>query len=331
MRHQLFLPLVLSLCSGCATLGVGAGDSTRLYAYHSGEAGHLTSTWYLVTPRSALVFDAPLLPVDVAALQQELRVNTSAPVSDIFITSSAPEAWAGAGLLSSLTGATLWSSQATADAISEDGAAELDALRQVMDGVPMVTVEPTDTFEDERNFWSHGLRMTAWDAGAGPASAATVIWLPQVDTLVCGALVFNGAHPRVQGGRSQVWIETLETLSDVDARRILPGTGSPGGPELIQGSILYLRTLQEEVRRQSPEGVLLSEEVQAGIEDTLMGMWPQWALSQHLGPSIQDEWLRQGGRLVPEISLPAEEAAPLNPSPTSDDTPLAQPAAPSTP
>lgn len=325
MRNLLILPLVLSLGSGCATLGVGSGDNTRLYTYHSGEDGHLTSTWYVVTPRSAIVFDAPMLPVDVTSLQQELRVNTNAPVTDIFITSSAPESWAGAGLLTSLTGATLWSSQATADAIAEDGPTELESLRGVMEGAPMVTVEPSDTFEDERNYWSHGLRMTAWDAGAGPAGAATVIWLPQVETLVCGALVFNGVHPRVQGGRSQVWLETLETLSDVDARRILPGSGAPGGPELIQGAILYLRTLQEEVTRQNPEGVTLSEEVQAGIEDTMMGMWPTWGLSQHLGPSIQDEWVRQGGQLVnstPEAVLPATEPPP---TPASDAASPAQP------
>lgn len=315
MRPSLAAALIaLAGVSGCAHRSLGPAESrVKVYAYHAGPESLSTSAYYAVGPRGIVVFDAPLAPQDVLSLSQEIRINSARPVTGVVVTSAMPERYAGTGQLVSLTGAELWASRSTTEAIRVEGPAAVRELQASFDvQVPMVTLVPDHELETGERAALSGIAMEAIAAGAGPAPGMTAIYLPDVETLIAGGLVFNGVHPRLSGGRLDVWIASLEELSKLDLERVLPGSGAVGGPELIQTSLLYLRTLEGEVAAEEPFEEALSPEVKGRIRGKMEDAYPGWELTEALSLSIRDEWLRQGG-------FPADFASTEGPGDDADE------------
>ena len=70
-----------------------------------------------------------------------------------------------------------------------------------------------------------------------------VVWLPTERVLLAGDIAWNDVTPFALMGSITGAIEALETLQGLGARAILPGHGPAGGPEVLQGSLDYLRLI----------------------------------------------------------------------------------------
>ena len=292
------------LCLAALTLGAtgcahGSGlsrEPAQLFAYHAGPESLSVSTYYAVGPRGVVVFDAPLDDADVKALSQEIRINTALKVEAVVVTSAQPERFAGAGELASLTGSELMATRSTRETIESSGA---ELVKDVQDRyaieAPMITLDPASTLTTGETVTVAGVRLEPIAAGAGPVVGMSAIYLPRQRALIAGGLVFDGVHPRVCGGRSDVWIASLEALTELDVVTVLPGTGHTGGPELIQGDILYLRALQAAVTAQQPFEIPYNRGAEDAVVASMSEVYGHWALESALRASIADEWLRQGG------------------------------------
>lgn len=72
-----------------------------------------------------------------------------------------------------------------------------------------------------------------------------VVWVPAEGVLFTGDIAWNGVTPFTLMGSVTQSIAALEELLTLDATTIVPGHGQAGGPEVLHGTLDYLRAVME--------------------------------------------------------------------------------------
>lgn len=78
-------------------------------------------------------------------------------------------------------------------------------------------------------------------------AAGAAVWVPGQATLFAGPLVVNGPRAALADSDTSQWIESLLPLEGLAARRVVPGFGSWGGPELLGRQRRFLTELRRQV------------------------------------------------------------------------------------
>lgn len=81
----------------------------------------------------------------------------------------------------------------------------------------------------------------------------------QTGTLVAGGWIDARSIPDVQDAHWPGWREALALARSIAPRRVLPGHGPVGGPELIDGVLRYLAQLEQRTAELLRAGVALSD------------------------------------------------------------------------
>jgi cyclase len=115
---------------------------------------------------------------------------------------------------------------------------------------------PTITFQDAITVWTDDLACDVRHPGT-PAHTTNdaVVWLPQRAVLFAGDLVFNGGTPFLLMGSLAGALEAVAALRQFPADVIVPGHGQPGGSEVIDATLDYLRFVDDLARRAYAAGV----------------------------------------------------------------------------
>ncbi len=79
--------------------------------------------------------------------------------------------------------------------------------------------------------------------GGGHTDSDVFAWLPEDRIVIAGDLCWNRIHPRTQDGHPAAWADILERMLALNPLQIHPGHGRPGGPEVAEALIPYLRTV----------------------------------------------------------------------------------------
>jgi hypothetical protein len=88
------------------------------------------------------------------------------------------------------------------------------------------------------------LEFLPFDEVAGAAGAS--VHLPEAGVIFAGPLVVYGPHARLAESDTAGWVAAVRTLQTLQARHVVPGFGSWGGPERL----IRQRRFLEELRRQ---------------------------------------------------------------------------------
>ncbi len=88
----------------------------------------------------------------------------------------------------------------------------------------------------------------------GHTPASLGVYLPKQRVLFAGDNVTNNEHPVAQHANSLAWLETLQRIKEMDVEVIVPGTGAPGGKELIDPLYQYLAEMRRRVLELFMEG-----------------------------------------------------------------------------
>jgi type 1 glutamine amidotransferase len=79
------------------------------------------------------------------------------------------------------------------------------------------------------------------------ASDGAAVHLPAQSVLFAGPLVSNGPRARLAGSDTALWVATLRQLVPLAPKRVVPGFGSWGGPELLDRQQRFLAELRRQV------------------------------------------------------------------------------------
>jgi glyoxylase-like metal-dependent hydrolase (beta-lactamase superfamily II) len=141
-----------------------------------------------------------------------------------------------------------------------------------LEGVTLV--QPHRTYDTALQLDLGGRTVELRELGGAHTLGDQIVLVPDAGVLFAGDLVENRFFAIVFGdvANGPAWIETLDRLSDVGARIVVPGHGEVAGPELIADLRSYLVDVQEAVRGRVERG----DDVEAIVES--------------LGPEIRDRY-----------------------------------------
>ena len=90
----------------------------------------------------------------------------------------------------------------------------------------------------------------------GPAAAESsmAVFVPKTGELITGDVVAGKEHLDLTWGRSVVWQDRIAELKALEPKMIYPGHGAPGGPELLDETLTYLKTFHDIVAAQGQAG-----------------------------------------------------------------------------
>jgi cyclase len=81
----------------------------------------------------------------------------------------------------------------------------------------------------------------------GHTPASLGICVPGRRILFAGDTVTNNEHPVAQHANSLAWLDTLQRIKEMDIDVIVPGTGEPGGKELVDPLYQYLAEMRRRI------------------------------------------------------------------------------------
>jgi glyoxylase-like metal-dependent hydrolase (beta-lactamase superfamily II) len=140
--------------------------------------------------------------------------------------------------------------------------------------------------------------------------------------------VAGKAHLDLTWGRSVVWQDRINEMKALQPKHIYPGHGNPGGPEILDETMAYLKFFHEVVATRVKAGgpAKITPADLTAIKQQVVAKYPKYDREELLDRSIAGEYAVQLAALPPSGGAPDATAQGATPA-----TPAATPAAPATP
>ena len=223
----------------------------RIHRWSAPGIGSVNPYW-LETMTAVIVIDGQRELSKARAARAEIDA-TGKPIAAVFLTHPHPDRFGGIGVFTA-PGTPLYGTQQTLDSIAQD---RLGLVRQsrdaVQDDFPRHVTVPDQILDDGADLTIAGLRIIAYEWGAGEAECMTILHLPGHDVLFCADIVQDHMTPFLLEGGSAAWLDQLERMRVAfpGIQQLYPGHGAPGVPEtLIAQQVEYLTTFRHLIARE---------------------------------------------------------------------------------
>jgi glyoxylase-like metal-dependent hydrolase (beta-lactamase superfamily II) len=171
------------------------------------------------------VLTDPAFTTDQARALGDWVASKGRKLTDIFVTHGHGDHWFAAQLLAERFGARIVASAGTIAQMHVSVAARPFLWDRVYPGIPPAPVTAV-TVPDNR-FTLEGHELVIVEVGHSDTDATTVLHVPDLDLVVAGDVIYNGAHlyigesVRVDGLRP--WREAIDTVAALKPKHIVAG------------------------------------------------------------------------------------------------------------
>ncbi|MFI7700183.1 MBL fold metallo-hydrolase [Nonomuraea sp. NPDC049480] len=259
-----------------------------IHTYTAAEAGLNVNSYLVETPDGVVVVDTNLLNSDIAALVTRVAALRK-PLLGVFVTHAHPDHFNGVNALVDGQDVPVYATSGVASAIREIA----DAKRAQWGPVygeewPAVTAYPTVELADGQQVVIDGVTYTAREVGPAESHADSY-FLARTEggkpVAFIGDLAFHGVHPYTADGHGALWLDALDALSAelAEITRLLPGHGTPAGPELFTAQRQYLLYYREVVRHLADGAPALDDAAKAELDRRLQAFLPCAPLTWMIG------------------------------------------------
>ena len=132
------------------------------------------------------------------------------------------------------------------DEVLRHGITKPEGLFQAVDWGELHVRAPFITFEERLDVFVDDRLVELRHFGTAAHTTNDVVaWMPEERVLFAGDLAFNGGTPFVLMGSVAGSLIVLDRLIELDAEVVVPGHGSPAGPEVLETVGAYLRLVQQ--------------------------------------------------------------------------------------
>lgn len=249
------LSLALAACAPRAATPAEVDPDRRdgVHAFTSVPRGFHTRSYWIEGPTGVVVIDTQFMPSEARRLISTIEAESDHEIVLAIVLHPNPDKFNGAEVFREHGVRVVTSSQVLARI------PEVDALRRSWFYERYAPDYPARTPELESfggattTIEAGGLTLRAHVLGAGCSHAHVVI--EHAGHVFPGDLVASGAHSWLELGLLDPWLARLDEIAALRPRRVHPGRGPSGGPELLDAEREYLgrvRTLVREARPTLP-------------------------------------------------------------------------------
>jgi len=182
-------------------------------------------------------------------------------------------------------------SQKTWEMIMERGQQDWDSEFQrfprLFQGHESITglTYPTMTFTDKMTVDLGNKKVEIMHVGEGHTRGDSVVWLPEEKVLFAGDLVEYGATPYCGDAQLKNWSATLQRLSDLQPKALVPGRGEAlTNPVACQEAILMTNDYVSMLYQQALLSVTKGESLKECYDSLMESMRPRfghWVIFEH--------------------------------------------------
>jgi glyoxylase-like metal-dependent hydrolase (beta-lactamase superfamily II) len=266
-----------------------AGDP-RVGQYVSNGWTFATSSFWISGPGGLVLVDTQFLPsigLEAAALAERA---TGARVVEAFVLHANPDKFNGTSALQA-RGVKVWTSQQVLDAMPPIHEKRVKAFYdRYKPDYPLEMPRPSVFGAATTTLTAAGLPLTAHVLGPGCSEAHVVLQFE--DQVFVGDLVAEGAHSWLEIGRTDEWLRRISEVEAMRPRRVHPGRGRSGGPELLARQRAYLEEVVALVAAERPAGPPDAAAL-ARVRAALERSHPTFRFPVFLEIGLPAEWRRQ--------------------------------------
>jgi len=229
-----------------------AAAGPTIKAYTASEQGFLVDSYAVVDGGEILLIDTQLVKPEVEKFI-ELVKGLDGKVTTIYITHPHPDHVMGAEwLLAAFPEAKLVAAPATVEilAASADKTLAFMKSKEYFGGalanvLADKAVIPSALTGDTIKVGGSELKVLSYPDAE--AKTAHPLYEPKTGSLFTGDIAYDKVHAWLKDTPPKGWIAALEDLKKLGAKAVYPGHGEPGGPELLDATLQYLRDFESAV------------------------------------------------------------------------------------
>lgn len=299
--------LVVALCAatGCATMSttMGPPPGGTVHLYRQGSGGDHADCYWFETPQGAVVIDTPLNITET----KRMKGMMDRPYR-IYITAAHPERFAGIDVMRQPGNVPVFTTPAVATEIQNHGDTRLAPYHhEYGEDVPRHVEPPTPAVEERtQTMIGDDVELDLLPLGPAESESSLAIYLPKTGELITGDVVAGGEHLDLTWGRSVVWQDRIRELQALHPKWVYPGHGMPGGPELLDQAMDYLKffhdTVASKVKPGAPAHISKADE--DAIKRIMLAHYPKLGRAELLDHSIPAEYAVQLAALPPQGATP---------------------------
>jgi glyoxylase-like metal-dependent hydrolase (beta-lactamase superfamily II) len=325
-RRGLSVSVLLSsslFLGACAITGDPPEPGGVVHRVQEGASGGNANIYWFQTQSGPIIVDVPLTNGEAKALKKGLERPYR-----IFVTAARAERFAS--LDSMREGDVLAvTTPAIATEIRDYGGNRLAAARkrEGKDVAGEVT-PPKPTIEERTHEMLGETEVEVIPLGPAESESSLAIYLPKTGELITGDVVGGGVHLDLTWGRSAVWQDRINELKALQPKWVYPGHGLPGGPELLDQTLEYLKFFHDAVAARVKPGAppKISPADKKAIKQQMLAKYGKLFRAELLEHSIPAEYAVQIQALPPTgaaagATLPSD--APTAPAPNGPGAPPA--------
>ena len=206
----------------------------------------------IVTDRGAVLVDTPMFPSEGAEWQAQLSAMAIPRIHAIVNTDYHPEHMLGNQVFMPTTVFGHEESDkplsryddATLAELAGEWASNNPALASSLAAIRPVRPEVSISDRLSLHLGQAEIQILHLE-GHTPASLG--VYIPERRILFAGDNITNNEHPVAQHANSLAWLETLLRIKEMDVDVIVPGSGAPGGKEMIDPLYQYLAEMRRRI------------------------------------------------------------------------------------
>ncbi len=229
-----------------------AARGPTIKAYTASEQGFLVDSYAVVDGGEILLIDTQLVKPEVEKFI-ELVKGLDGKVTTIYITHPHPDHVMGAQwLLAAFPEAKLVAAPATVEILEASADKTLAFMKSkeyfggaLKDVLADRAVIPSQLAGDTLKVGGTELKVLSYPDAE--AKTAHPLYEPKTGSLFTGDIAYDKVHAWLKDTPPKGWIAALEDLKKLGARQVYPGHGEPGGPELLDATLQYLRDFESAV------------------------------------------------------------------------------------
>ena len=250
------------------------------------------NTGIIIGDDAVLVADTQATPAMAADVIRRIREVTDKPIKYVVLTHYHAVRVLGA---SAYQAQQILASQDTYDLIVERGEADkaseigrFPRLFQNVETVPAGMTWPTITFSGKMTLWLGKLEVQLLQLGRGHTKGDTLVWLPGEKTLLSGDLVEFDATPYAGDAYFSDWPQTLQNISALKAKALVPGRGPAlKGEAQVQKGLDVTRAFVSDLYASVQKGVAAGKDLKTVYRETFAALKPRygnWVIFDHCMP-----------------------------------------------